>query len=158
MEKIVIRIISMVLLIITFGVIFGFSSQSGVESGGISRKVTVKFVNIFPYTKNLKNETKMKLIEHGEPIVRKMAHLSIYTVVGMCIMSFMATFPVRLRTKLAVSILVGIIYAVSDEWHQSFVPGRGPDIKDVLIDTTGVCLGIIIVLVFISVYLALRDK
>lgn len=122
MKKIIIRIISMLLLLCTFFAIFGFSAQNGEESGGLSHKVTTEFINRFPYTRDLSIETKQKLIEHGEPIVRKLAHLSIYTVVGMCIMTFMCTFPVHLRIKFGTSLLVGFIYAVSDEIHQSFVP------------------------------------
>lgn len=122
MKKTIIRIISMILLLVTFFIIFNFSAQSGEESGGLSRKVTTVFINHFPYTKNLNIETKQKLIEHAEPIVRKLAHFSIYTVVGMCIMAFMCTFPLKLRTRLGASLLVGVIYAISDEFHQSFVP------------------------------------
>lgn len=35
------------------------------------------------------------------------------------------------------SVLISFLYAVSDEYHQSFVPGRGPAFRDVLIDTIG---------------------
>lgn len=125
MKKTIIRIISMLILVSTFYVIFSFSAQDGIESGNLSNKVTTIFVNHFPYTKNLSIETQNKLIEHGEPIVRKLAHFSIYTVVGMCIMAFLCTFPFKLRTRLGLSLLVGLIYAISDEFHQSFVPRKG---------------------------------
>lgn len=122
MKKVIVRIISMFLLLITFFIIFNFSAQNAEESGGLSNKITTTFINNFPYTKNLSVETRQKLIEHTEPIVRKLAHFSIYTVVGMCIMAFMCTFILKLRTKLGISLIVGFIYAVSDEYHQSFVP------------------------------------
>lgn len=35
----------------------------------------------------------------------------------------------------------GILYGLSDEWHQSFVPGRHPSASDFAADTTGVVLG-----------------
>ena len=47
---------------------------------------------------------------------------------------------------------MGLIYAITDEYHQSFVAGRGPAITDVCIDTAGVCIGIVIVLIIISIY------
>lgn len=122
MKNTIIRIISILLLLLTFLVIFNFSAQNGEESGSLSNKVTTVFVNHFPYTKNLSIETKQKLIEHTEPIVRKLAHFSIYTVVGACIMAFMCTFPLKLKTRLGTSLLVGLLYAISDEFHQSFVP------------------------------------
>jgi len=35
----------------------------------------------------------------------------------------------------------GVLYGVSDEWHQAFVPGRDPSGWDLAADTTGVLLG-----------------
>lgn len=122
MKKIIIRVIAMLMLLATFYIIFSFSAQDGIKSGSVSNKVTTVFVNKFPYTQNLSIETRSKLIEHGEPIVRKIAHFSIYTVVGICIMAFLCTFPFKLRTRLGLSLIVGLIYAISDEFHQSFVP------------------------------------
>ncbi len=37
-----------------------------------------------------------------------------------------------------VAILISIAYAASDEWHQSFVPGRSACIEDVLLDSVGI--------------------
>lgn len=142
-----------------FFAIFGFSSQNGVESSGLSRKVTTKFVNIFPYTRNLSDDVKEKLIEHGEIIVRKLAHFSIYTLVGIFIMAFMLTFNTKLKIQFGVSLSVGLIYAITDEYHQSFVPGRGLSAIDVCIDTSGVFMGILMVLAIVAVYRAFKyDK
>ena len=41
-----------------------------------------------------------------------------------------------------IPLLIGFLYAVSDEIHQHFVPGRAMQARDVLIDTAGVLLGI----------------
>lgn len=54
-------------------------------------------------------------------------------------------------------MLVGVLYAASDEFHQSFVPGRGPSIVDVGIDSLGVLTGILAVLIIISIYRALKS-
>lgn len=117
-----------------------------------------KIVDVFPYTKNLKEETKNKIVEKSQPIIRKGAHLSIYTLVGIFIMSYISTYKIHLKYKFLISILVGLIYASSDEIHQSFIPGRTASIIDVGIDTAGVFLGIILVLIIISVYKALTEK
>ncbi len=122
MKKIIVRIISILLLIFTFITIFGFSAQDGEKSGSLSNKVTTIFVNHFPYTKDLNVEAKQELIEHAEPIVRKLAHFSIYTLVGIGMMTLMCTFELKLKTRMETSLLVGVIYAISDEIHQSFVP------------------------------------
>ena len=161
MKITIFRIIMLILLAITFISIFNFSNQDGQTSGGLSRKVARKIVDVFPYTKNLKEETKNKIVEKSQPIIRKGAHLSIYTLVGILIMSFISTYKIHLKYKFLISILVGLVYAGLDEIHQSFIPGipgRTASIIDVGIDTSGVLLGIILVVVIISVYKALTEK
>ncbi len=158
MKIIIFRIITMIFLVLTFISIFNFSNQDGQTSGGLSRKVARKMVDVFPYTKNLKEEAKNKIVEKSQPIIRKGAHLSIYTLVGILIMSFISTYKIHLKYKFLISILVGLIYASSDEIHQSFIPGRTASIIDVGIDTSGVLIGIMLVLIIISVYKSLTEK
>jgi len=47
-------------------------------------------------------------------------------------------------SKIITAMILVIIYAASDEWHQSFTPGRNPSLSDILIDTAGGFLGIAI--------------
>lgn len=157
MKKIIIRTIFMLLLLATFAIIFKFSSQIAEESDGISNGVLRKIIDVFPYTKELSEEIKIKMVEHGNPIIRKLAHFSIYALVGVWIMAFMSTFDIRLYKKWIISMLVGVLYAASDEFYQSFVPGRGPSIVDVGIDSLGVLTGILAVLIIISIYRALKS-
>lgn len=159
MKKNLLRALFLSLLITIFVLIFNFSSQNGEESGSLSKMVTEKIVNTLPYIKRLRIlMIKKKIIENGEIIVRKLAHLSIYTLVGIFAMAFMCTFNTKLLYKFGISFLVGLIYAITDEYHQSFVAGRGPAITDVCIDTAGVCIGIVIVLIIISIYKKLRIR
>ena len=51
----------------------------------------------------------------------------------------------RIEVRHTVLLAVGWAYAVLDEWHQSFVPGRNPDIADWLADAAGVAVGYTIV-------------
>ena len=158
MKSTIFRILIVTLLGLTFLAIFQFSNQNSNESNGLSKKVARKIVDIFPYTKNLSETTKNKIVKASQPIIRKGAHFSIYMAVGILIMTFVSTYKITLRKKLIISILVGITYAISDEIHQSFTPGRTPSPIDVGIDTCGVIFGIIIVLIIISVYKALTEK
>ena len=43
------------------------------------------------------------------------------------------------------ALLAAAVYAASDEIHQAFVPGRGPAVTDVLLDSAGALCGILIV-------------
>lgn len=157
MKQNILRIIFILLLLATFATIFHFSSQIGEESDEVSKGLLAKLIDIFPYTKDLSDVTKEKLIEYGNPIIRKLAHFSIYALVGVWIMSYMSTFKTRLYKKWIVSMIVGVGYAIFDEYHQSFVAERGPSIADVGIDSLGVLSGILVVLIIISIYRALKS-
>lgn len=79
--------------------------------------------------------------------LRKIAHFTEFCALGMCLRWL---FGMLLQSKLRPIFLplgAGFLTACIDETIQMFVPGRGPGIKDVGIDTAGVLAGI----VFISI-------
>jgi VanZ family protein len=50
----------------------------------------------------------------------------------------------RLRSKV-LAVLLCLLYGLTDEYHQSFVPGRTPDVMDLRNDTIGAAVGMLIV-------------
>jgi VanZ family protein len=46
------------------------------------------------------------------------------------------------KSALALAFLLTVLYAISDEYHQTFVPGRNGNLADVLIDALGAALGL----------------
>ncbi len=148
MKKIIIRIILLILLFGTFFIIFGFSNQNGEESSGISRKVTVMITDKIL---KLSNDKKMQIFDRMESIIRKIAHFSIYTIVGMLLMGFFSTYQIEEMGRIYISIVIGIIYATSDEIHQAFIPNRSAQLTDVMIDTMGVLLGICLILLILKI-------
>jgi VanZ family protein len=46
------------------------------------------------------------------------------------------------RRSMIFAVLFSFLYALSDEFHQTFTPGRTPSVLDVLIDTTGAVVGV----------------
>ncbi|MDE3108393.1 MAG: VanZ family protein [Acidobacteriota bacterium] len=70
-------------------------------------------------------------------LVRKSGHFTEYFVFGWLLLRALRAGrrDIRLRWALA-AIAIGACYATFDEWHQSFVPGRGGlELSDILIDT-----------------------
>jgi VanZ family protein len=67
-------------------------------------------------------------------VVRKLAHLTEYAVLGALL--------VRAGGREVRAFLLGVAYAVSDEVHQHFVPGRHATPVDVAIDAVGVAVGV----------------
>jgi VanZ family protein len=70
-------------------------------------------------------------------VLRKLAHAAEYAVLGALL--------VRALQREPLAILVGSAYAVTDEVHQAFVPGRQGAVVDVLIDAVGVLIGVYVV-------------
>ena len=83
--------------------------------------------------------------------VRKCAHFTEYLLLGLSLFATVREYdPVRFerneqwqRTAL-LSWGIGALYALTDEVHQAFVPGRSCEIRDMLIDSCGVAAGVLI--------------
>ena len=148
----IIRTIIMILLLGTFYMIFGFSSQNGEESGNLSGKIAKFVIEQLPIKKT--EETRKRI----EGIIRKIAHFSIYALVGFLLMSFVSTYDLKENKRIGISLLIGILYATTDEIHQKFVPGRSCQITDVMIDSSGVLLGILLLLTLFEIHKKIKIK
>ena len=146
------RIVLLILLFGTFYIIFGFSSQNGEESGGISSRVTEFILEKSNTYKNIEENRQDEIFERTEKIIRKIAHFSIYALVGFLLMGLVSTFKLKEKNRILISLILGVLYATSDEIHQLFSPGRSAQITDVYIDTLGILVGIFVILLFIKVF------
>ena len=70
-------------------------------------------------------------------IVRKAAHFTEYFILYILLYRAINTKRNGDIKVFIGSILIVFLYACSDEFHQAFVPGRGPAFRDVLVDTCG---------------------
>ncbi|BDG37604.1 hypothetical protein PcaKH15_35100 [Parageobacillus caldoxylosilyticus] len=73
-------------------------------------------------------------------IVRKLAHLTEYGILAVLV--WRALSPKR--TAYAGAWLFATLYAMTDEWHQSFEPGRTATPKDVAIDSCGALIALMV--------------
>ncbi len=151
----IIRTLLILLLLETFFIIFGFSNQNGEESGSLSTNLTKLILKQINHDEAQNDEQVIKKVE---VVVRKLAHFSIYTLVGFLLMSLFSTYKLQERKRILFTLIIGILYAISDEIHQAFVPERGPQITDVMIDSLGVTFGIIIVLTLLKTYYKIKKK
>lgn len=86
--------------------------------------------------------------------VDKVAHFGAYLVLGICLAFGNALGP---RFPAIVPLLLGWLYGASDEFHQSFVPGRSVDVNDWVADAVGVTAGLLI-FSFLHRFLANRNR
>ncbi len=77
----------------------------------------------------------LSLIHH---VIRKSAHFTEYFILSLLVLHALraGTRDFGLRWALIVIFIVAG-YAALDEFHQSFVPGRGAAVTDVMLDTAG---------------------
>lgn len=154
----IIRIILIILLFITFARIFSFSNQNGVQSSGVSRKVTKILTNNIKKVQAMSKEEKEIFMNNAEKIIRKLAHFSIYTVVGFLMMALMSTYNAKTIIRVSISFGIGVIYAILDEIHQYFIPGRSGRVFDVIIDSFGVLTGICIIMIILYIITKIKKK
>lgn len=120
--------------------IFYLSSQTATESRALSNRVAEQLKSYIETVTYL--VPFIRKIDFIYPVVRirKVAHFTIYLVLGL--VSYLA-LPRQWSVKKKMTLVVSLcfMYAITDEFHQSFVPGRAPEVRDVLIDTLGSSVG-----------------
>jgi VanZ family protein len=82
------------------------------------------------------------------PINDKVLHVAVYGVFGGTLA--WGRFRSGVGWPHVVLVAVGVLYGVSDEWHQAFVPGRTVSLLDWIADITGILVGYSVVLAMIS--------
>jgi len=138
------KIIYGTLLLIWMGVIFYMSSRSGEESSVASKGIT-QFVSEIAVKSGVLDEKDitpdtMALLHKW---IRIFAHFFEYMVLGILSFQFFKQFSFKKIINVAlISLGFCVAYAISDEIHQYFVPGRAMDILDVVTDTLGSITGI----------------
>ena len=150
-------IISTFAVVAMCGFIFFMSARPADESGAMSMEIVNRIIEfVVPGFADLppaEQLVKLKTVEH---IVRKIAHFSEYAILGMLALNL-----VRLAAKsggtaqlspkhVALAWALATAYAVTDEVHQIFVPGRSCMFTDVLIDSAGVLAGALVFLAISS--------
>lgn len=144
-KQIIKRIVFGFLVIVWMITIFCFSSEQSDKSTDTSGNTIKTVLSRFEKFNKLEQEDQQKLIENLQHPIRKLAHFTIYTIGGMLIFNFINTYKIINKKKIMFTIMFGALYAVTDEIHQLFIPGRSGQISDVIIDACGVIIGCTII-------------
>ena len=133
------KIINIVLLIIWLLVIFIFSSQKEEETKKTSDTFDV-VINVV-----VKDEKKRPTAKF---LVRKIAHFTEFFILALLLLNVIKDYKVIDYKWLLFTMIMCILYAMSDEFHQSFVDGRQARVLDIIIDSSGSLFGLIMYKVF----------
>lgn len=113
-----------------------FSGQAGTESHALSIGIVNKILTFLPvedlgYWRNLLDR-----------ILRKFTHFFLYFLLGLGLMGI--TSRQRYISPSLLTVILGVLCAVCDEFHQTFSPGRLGTPADVGLDTSGVLVSVLI--------------
>lgn len=143
--RIVLKPMSFLPAVLVMVLIFRFSAQTGTESAKLSLRVSQYVVSGTEHWFGIRltEEQLEQAVRQIHHYVRKLAHMGIYFILAVSVAFPLYVYGVRGIWLMLVAGLICIGYAGFDEYHQSFVAGRGPSVKDVAIDGVGVFFGII---------------
>ena len=157
--KHIIRYILMIIVIVLCVEIFGFSNDTGEVSSGKSRYVARFLLNFSKEFREMSEEAKEISIGNFEPILRKIAHFCIYGLLGCLTFGIALTFKRwSVKKRILIPFIYCFLYAASDEMHQLFVSDRAGKIADVLLDTSGALLGIVVIFLLSNIILAIYKR
>lgn len=143
----VLKPLSFVPAIVVLYMIFSFSEQTGAESSQVSLKVSRSIVIAADRCLDL-NLDPVRAEEIAQEIhyyVRKLGHVTEYFILAVTVSFPLYVYRLRGIWLVLVAGAFCVAAAALDEYHQSFVAGRGPSIRDVCIDSIGIVIGITVV-------------
>ncbi len=166
------NLIFLILAVIWMGVIFLQSAKvaddSAAESGGLILFIGEHFV---PGFEEWPVEKQQAFVESYDHPVRKGAHMAEYALLSMLLVGALYGAGSRAvgdtprtvgdvsrasgspldRSVFAISWFIATVYAVTDEFHQTFVPGRSGEVRDVCFDSAGALMGVFLAISIIIV-------
>ena len=138
-------------VVVWMGVIFLLSQQAGSESGDLSGGMTDAVIQViqtgFPFV-----PIDEAFLHH---LIRKGAHFTAYLLLGVLVINALG---LPYGKKVVLALILCILYAISDEVHQLFIPGRSGELRDVIIDSTGAATGIGVYILCVFIFRRFFEK
>lgn len=119
------------------------ATKSSSDSGRIGRFIVKHFYRDYEDMTEAQIDMEVESITY---VVRKTAHFTEYLILGLCLCAAVSRGLIRPFT-------IGMLYSVTDEIHQYFVPGRACMFMDVLLDSFGVMTGVICMYIFMHFFM-----
>lgn len=137
-------LISWILVLICMGIIFSLSAQIAEESQDLSDSF-------------IRNLFEFLGIELKSDFVRTIAHMLEF--MGLSFLIFNAVYSTwNLKLTPIIAFVGTSLYAITDEIHQIFVPGRAFQISDILVDSIGALIGVIASFVTLKITLSIKKR
>ncbi|MBR4026926.1 MAG: VanZ family protein [Lachnospiraceae bacterium] len=171
----------LVLTVVWMIIIFCFSAQPGDDSGDLSGSITHLAMQVINTVFQCGwNEIKvLELTEVWHFPIRKLAHMTEFGILALLCYGaggiyygayerksmelFMAgkrtsAMPTYHVVRMIGAFLIAFLYACSDEFHQLFVPDRAGLLIDVLVDTVGVIIALLLLQIMLTIFGKNKEK
>ncbi|WP_368654129.1 VanZ family protein [Ornithinibacillus sp. 4-3] len=137
------KILSWIAVVLWMALIFYLSHQPATISNELSSGITEMIVNAL---EKLASSFQFDIgdLHH---IVRKNAHFFAYLTLGILVLNSLRRSGIYGMQSAGIAFLICVLYAITDEVHQLFITGRSGEVTDVLIDSAGAGMGIIVYLI-----------
>lgn len=133
-------------------VIFLFSAREATLSTQDSTSVGILFGRLLvPGFNGMDADEQAAFANKADHPIRKTAHAAEYALLGLFFAGSYSDRKKKRMKAIGVPFLSGVLYAVSDEVHQLFVPGRSGQVTDVVIDGFGVLAGTLVFLLLLRI-------
>ena len=154
------------LVIVWLVVIFNFSASDGATSDGQSKgfiERSVYDVATFLYNIGIRDhapsERNVKTVANRlNATIRKIAHGTIYFVLAFLVLIALGTKIDHFWRNSLIAVLFCLIYSLTDEYHQLFVPGRTGAFTDCLIDTGGALIACVVYGIGVWIVYLIKSK
>ena len=113
----------------------------------MSAEHTSRFLT--PFLHWLKPDISPATVAHIHFLLRKGAHVTEYAILTALIFRALRGLTNRLWWRVALALFPALLFAAADEFHQSFVASRTSSLGDVIIDSGGVIVGLVLCLLFL---------
>ena len=129
--------------ILWYQVIWNFSAQPAAISGDLSDRLLWRLLALFsPAFSAGEASVQTAAVELLSFFERKAAHMFLYFVLVLLLWLALAPLIHGLKRQTALSAALCAVLAALDEYHQTMVPGRSGQVRDVLIDLSGAALAL----------------
>ncbi len=135
--------ISAILVIAVAIIIFYLSHQTSTESSETSDSLIGVMYDFIGKAFN-------------EDFIRTFAHFCEYALLGF--LGFNLYFAIKNNLKPLLSIILSVVYSITDEIHQLFIPGRAFQLIDLTVDLGGIILGVAAFFAFYYIINNIKNK
>ncbi len=139
-------LISGSLVVLWMIMIFLLSGMNSIESNSKTKGIVGKIIGeVEEYDVTVMKEVNETNLDTANFIFRKIAHATVYLVLSFFVCNFFYQLKKnKIQNNYLISVFICLLYAITDEYHQTFILGRSGNYIDVIIDFIGAIIGSII--------------